>query len=47
MASLGLWVPSLIEPSEMHLLINPAHTDYRRILLKIDRYPFRFDPRLF
>ncbi len=47
MASLGLWVPSLIEPSEMNLLINPAHTDFHRILLKIERYPFRFDPRLF
>ena len=47
MASLGLWVPSFIEPSEMNLLINPAHPDYRRILLKIERYPFRFDPRLF
>ena len=46
-SSLGLWVPSLIEPSEMNLLINPAHTDFHRILLKIERYPFRFDPRLF
>ena len=46
-ASLGLWVPSLIEPSEMNLLINPAHPDFGRILLKIERYPFRFDPRLF
>lgn len=46
-ASLGLWVPSLIEPSEMNLLINPVHPDFRRILLKIERYPFRFDPRLF
>lgn len=47
MASLGLWVPCFIEPSEMNLLINPAHPDYRRLLLKIERYPFRFDPRLF
>ena len=47
MAGLGLWVPSFIEPSEMNLLINPAHTDFHRILLKIERYPFRFDPRLF
>lgn len=46
-ASLGLWVPSAIEPSEMNLLINPAHPDFRRILLTIERYPFRFDPRLF
>ena len=47
MSSLGLWVPSFIEPSEMNLLINPAHPDFRRILLKIERYPFKFDPRLF
>ena len=47
LSSLGLWVPSYIEPSEMNLLINPAHPDYRRILLSIERYPFRFDPRLF
>lgn len=47
MSSLGLWVPSFVEPSEMNLLINPAHPDYRRILLKIERHPFKFDPRLF
>jgi RES domain-containing protein len=46
-SSLGLWVPSFMEPSELNLLINPAHPDYRRILLKIERQPFRFDPRLF
>ena len=46
-SSLGLWVPSFVEPSELNLLINPAHPDYRRILIKIERHPFRFDPRLF
>jgi RES domain-containing protein len=46
-SSLGLWVPSFIEPSEMNLLINPAHPDYRKILLSIERHPFRFDSRLF
>ena len=46
-ASLGLWVPSCIEPSEMNLLINPAHPDYRKISLTIERCPFRFDSRLF
>ena len=46
-ASLGLWVPSYIEPSEMNLLLNPAHPDYRKIVLTIERYPFQFDPRLF
>jgi RES domain-containing protein len=46
-SSLGLWVPSTIEPSEMNLLINPAHPEYLKILLTIERYPFQFDPRLF
>ena len=47
LSSLGLWVPSTIEPSELNLLINPAHPDYPRIGLTIERCPFRFDPRLF
>ena len=47
LSSLGLWVPSYIEPLEMNLLINPAHPDYRKIVLTIERCPFRFDPRLF
>lgn len=47
LSSLGLWVPSTIEPSEMNLLINPAHPDYPKIVLTIERFPFQFDPRLF
>ena len=47
LSSLGLWVPSYIEPSEMNLLINPAHPDYHKIVLTIERCPFRFAPRLF
>lgn len=46
-ASLGLWVPSYIEPAERNLLLNPAHADYLRIVLTLERHPFRFDPRLF
>lgn len=45
--SLGLWVPSFIEPAERNLVLNPAHADYRRIVLTLERHPFRFDPRLF
>jgi len=45
--SLGLWVPSFIEPSELNLLLNPAHTDYSAIKLHVERNPFKFDPRLF
>jgi RES domain-containing protein len=46
-ASLGLWVPSYVEPGERNLLLNPAHPDYGSIALHIERHPFRFDPRLF
>ena len=46
-ASLGLWVPSFVEPAERNLLINPAHADYSKIKLVIEKNPFVFDPRLF
>ena len=46
-ASLGLWVPSFVEPAERNLLINPAHPDYAKIKLVVEKNPFVFDPRLF
>ena len=46
-ASLGLWVPSYVEPGERNLLLNPAHPAYPSISLQIERHPFKFDPRLF
>lgn len=45
--SLGLWVPSYIEPAEHNLLINPAHPEFAIIKLVLERNPFIFDPRLF
>ena len=45
--SLGLWVPSYVEPAERNLLLNPAHPQYRDIDLVLERNPFVFDPRLF
>ena len=45
--SLGLWVPSYVEPAERNLLLNPAHPDYPGISLLLERNPFGFDPRLF
>lgn len=45
-ASLGLWVPSAIEPSERNLLINPQVADYQHIVVVYER-PFTFDPRMF
>ncbi|MDC8784247.1 RES family NAD+ phosphorylase [Roseateles koreensis] len=47
LSSLGLWVPSYVEPGDMNLLINPAHPEYRSIKLEIERNPFVFDPRMF
>jgi len=46
-ASLGLWVPSYVEPSERNLVLNPAHPDYPKITLTVERQPLRFDPRRF
>ena len=46
-SSLGLWVPSFVEPAENNLLLNPSHPDYVRVRLVIEKNPFIFDPRLF
>lgn len=46
-SSLGLWVPSFIEPAESNLLLNPMHPAYSKIQLVIEKNPFTFDPRLF
>ena len=46
-ASLGLWVPSFVEPAECNLLINPTHADYLKIKLVVEKNPFVFDPRFF
>ena len=46
-SSLGLWVPSIVEPLERNMLINPMHHQYPRIKLTVERSPFEFDPRLF
>ncbi|MDB5741744.1 MAG: hypothetical protein JWR68_59 [Polaromonas sp.] len=46
-ASLGLWVPSFVEPRERNLLINPAHPQYVDIAVVIETLDFQFDPRLF
>lgn len=46
-SSLGLWVPSFVEPAENNLLLNPAHPDYAKVGLVVEKNPFIFDPRLF
>ncbi len=45
--SLGLWVPSFVEPAERNLLLNPRHVQYGTIALHVEQNPFVFDPRLF
>jgi RES domain-containing protein len=44
--SLGLWVPSFVEPLERNLLLNPMHPQYPQIRLVVERNPFAFDPRM-
>ena len=44
--SLGLWVPSFVEPLERNLLLNPMHPQYACIELSVERSPFEFDARL-
>lgn len=46
-ASLGLWVPSVVEPQERNLLINPSHPAYGQIEVVVENDNFSFDPRLF
>jgi RES domain-containing protein len=46
-ASLGLWVPSFVEPRERNLLLNPSNPQYRSIVVVTEVSEFRFDPRLF
>lgn len=46
-SSLGLWVPSIVEPLEFNLLINPQHPGYQHIAVEVERAPFTFDPRMF
>lgn len=46
-ASLGLWMPSFVEPQERNLLINPKHAQYNAISVVTEVADFGFDPRLF
>ena len=41
-----LVVPSALAPSENNWLINPAHPDHKRIVVR-EVQPLRYDPRMF
>jgi len=41
-----LLVPSVFAPNENNWLINPAHTDYKRIIVRALE-PLSYDPRMF
>lgn len=43
--SLALYVPSVVIPSELNLLLNPAHPRMRDVRM-VSVTPFQFDPRL-
>ena len=40
-----LRVPSTLVPAESNLLLNPVHSDFRRLVIS-DPITFHFDPRL-
>lgn len=46
-ASLGLWVPSVVEPGESNLVLNPDHAQFPAIQVAVERNPFKFDDRMF
>jgi RES domain-containing protein len=41
-----LLVPSVLVPSENNYLINPAHPDYKKIVV-LPVQPLHYDPRMF
>jgi RES domain-containing protein len=41
-----LLVPSVLAPNENNWLINPAHPDYKRIVVR-EVQPLSYDPRMF
>ena len=41
-----LLVPSVLAPNENNWLINPAHPDYKRIVV-LEVEPLNYDPRMF
>ena len=47
LTGLGLSAPSVVEPQERNLLINPAHPHYASIAVVIEILDFEFDPRLY
>ena len=46
-ASLGLWLPSAVEPGESNLMLNSDHAKFTSIVVTVERNPFRFDSRMF
>jgi len=44
-ASVGLWVPSAVTPSEHNLMLNPAHPEFAALVIS-DPKAFFFDVRL-
>lgn len=44
-SSVVLAVPSVVIPEERNYLLNPAHPDFKRIVISPSK-PFHFDPRM-
>jgi RES domain-containing protein len=46
MRSLVLYVPSVVLREEKNAVLNPAHPEFARVKLAIER-PFNYDPRMY
>jgi RES domain-containing protein len=44
-SSVALSVPSVLSTSEMNFLLNPAHSDFKKVKIS-EPIEYRFDPRL-
>lgn len=45
-SNFALVVPSALAPTEFNWLLNPAHPDFRRVVIR-DLVPLNYDQRMF
>ena len=42
---LGIWVPSVIIPEDLNLILNPSYPDYKGLIKRKEIIPFEYDER--
>jgi RES domain-containing protein len=42
---LGFWVPSVVVPEELNLILNPQYPNYHSLVKLVDTFPFEYDGR--